>query len=170
MWYRFREVETHTDSHALTHAPVPHTLKTHTTHTHIHTAHITHTLKPTLTCIHTHVHTYISLTHIHSTGSTHTHSHTYCSHTHTHSYTTHTTHATYYWALQKVHLCFSKGSCRKPQTNFLANAIYPHTHHTRTTAFLWTNTLKYEKTYRKLLIKISESFAPGLSRKSNFSF
>lgn len=76
VWFRFKEVETHTDSHTLTHAPVPHTLKTHTTYTHTHTAHITHTLRPTLTCIHTHIHTYITLTHIHNTGSTHTHSHT----------------------------------------------------------------------------------------------
>ena len=134
VWYRFREVETHTDSHTLTHAPVPHTLQTHTTHTYIHIAHITHTLRPTLTCIHTHSHIYI----------THTHSHTFCSHTHTQSYTTHTTHATYYCVRQKVHSSFSKGSCRKPQANFLAHPVYPHTHHTCTTAFLWTNTEIWE--------------------------
>lgn len=67
VWYRFREVETHTDSHTQIH-----------THSHMHSpSHTTNTH-------HSHIHTYS--TH-HSHTQTHTHMH---SHTFTHIYHSHT--------------------------------------------------------------------------------
>ena len=88
VWYRFREVETHTDSHAPTHAAVPHTLKTHTTHTHIHTAHITHTLRPTHMHSHTDSHIYITHTHSQYWQHSHTFTHILLTYSHTFVYNT----------------------------------------------------------------------------------
>ena len=104
----------------------------------------------------------------------HTHPHIHNTHTHSqhwqHSHTfTHMQHVIGF--VKKFTRVFPKDHAENPkQTFWPTQYTYPHIHHTRTTAFLWTNTLKYEKTYRKLLIKVGESFAPGLGKESNFSF
>ena len=155
VWFRLKEVETHTDSHTLTHAPVPHTLKTHTTHTHTHTysTHHSHTQTHTHrhSCTHPHIHT------------THTHSqHWQHSHTFTHM-------QLIIEFVRKFIRVFPKDHAENPKQTFWPTQ-YTLTYTIHALQHFYERTLKYEKTYRKLLIKVGESFAPGLGKKSNFSF
>lgn len=193
-WHRFREGEIHLHTgepkyvsgfahirlhiHAHTHMNVyTQTNYFDTTTIHSCTLH-------TLTCTHTHshAHSYTCTTHTCNTNShtEHTQLIYNCMHifTHSHTYATQVKYSQDWHTFR--HICHSH-ALYTPTHIYIAHVVFTtyihiqtHTQHTFTMACtLWTNSQKYEKISRKLLIKTQEpslSVSQRLGKKNILSF